>query len=77
MGSLSMQTEVCAAIRSLLASVPPYGAAPHRRADYQIRKAEVLDMVAVTDPYLSAQARELAVHARYEAQAIITAAHQY
>lgn len=66
--SRSVQSEVCAAVRGLLSSVPPYGASSQQRADYQTRKAEVLDLIAAVDPSLAAQAGVLAARARHEAR---------
>lgn len=71
-----IQLEVCTAIRALWASVPPFMAPIQQHADYQIRKAELLDLVAATDPCLYAQASELAVRARQEAHAIAALHHQ-
>lgn len=70
-----VQTEVCTAIRALLASVPPFMASIQQHADYQIRKAEVLDLLAATDPCLAVQAGNLAARARQEAHTI-AALHQ-
>lgn len=64
-----IQLEVCAAIRALLASVPPFTASVQQRANYHIRKAEVLDFVSVADPGLTIPAGELANRARQEAHA--------
>ncbi|MGI9003529.1 MAG: hypothetical protein ACR2GH_18055 [Pseudonocardia sp.] len=57
-------------MRELLASVPRYGADSQQRADYQVRKAEVLDFLAAANPSQAAQAMALAARARYEARAI-------
>ncbi len=70
-----VQSEVCTAIRALLASIPPFAASIPQRVDYQVRKAEVLDLVAATDPCLAIQAGELAARARQEANAL--AAYEY
>jgi hypothetical protein len=67
-----VQSEVCIAIRALLASIPPCTAPRPQRAEYQIRKAEVFDLIAVTDPCLALQAGELAARARHEAHALAT-----
>jgi hypothetical protein len=65
-----VQSEVCTAIRALLASIPPCTASIPQRADYQIRKAEVFDLLAATDPCLATQAGEAAARARHEAHAL-------
>jgi hypothetical protein len=70
-----VQSEVCTAIRTLLASIPPYTASMQQCIDYQIRKAEVFDLLAATDPCLSIQAGEAAARARHEAHAL--ASHQH
>lgn len=62
--SRAIQSEVCAAIRALLAWVPPSTAPVQQRADYQIRKAEVFDLIAATDACLAIQAGQLADRAR-------------
>lgn len=67
----TIRAEICAAIRELLTEVPPYEAPAKRRADYQILKGEVLDLIAaVSDPCHAAQARELASQARYAARRV-------
>jgi DTW domain-containing protein YfiP len=65
-----VQNEVCIAIRALLAGVPSLSATPEQRSAFQLRKAEVLDLLAATDPVVAAEARQLAARARYEARAI-------
>lgn len=70
MSSRAMQSEVSAVMRELLSSVPRYGADSQQRADYQLRKAEVLDFLAAANPVVAAQAMALASRARYEARAI-------
>lgn len=71
MSSRPVQLEVCAAIRALLASVPPFSASIQQRADYLVRKAEVLELIAATDPCLAAQAGQLADRARQQAHALV------
>lgn len=70
MSSRVVQSEIGTAIRALLASIPSSTASIYQCADYQTRKAEVLDFIAATDPCLAAQAGELAVRARQEAHAL-------
>lgn len=65
-----VQNEVCIAIRSLLAEVPPLTASPEQRSVFQLRKAEALDWLAASDPVVAAEARALAARARHEARAI-------
>lgn len=65
-----VQAEVCIAIRALLAEVPSLTASTEARAAFQLRKAEVLDLLAATDPVVAAEARALAARARHEARAI-------
>lgn len=65
-----VQNEVRIAIRTLLAEVPPLSASRDQRSAWQLRKAEVLDLMAATDPAVAAEARALAARARYEARAI-------
>jgi hypothetical protein len=62
-----VRVETCVAIRALLSSVPRTGASAQQRADYYLRKAEVLDLLAATYPSLATPARELADQARREA----------
>jgi len=65
-----VEAEVGAAVRELLSSVPPQGAGSQARADWYVRKAEVLDFVAATHPQWAAQSIGLAVRSRAEARAI-------
>ncbi len=65
-----VQSEVSAAVRQLLSSVPPFGAGTQQLANYQFRKGEVLDFLAATNPEFAAQAQALAARARYEARAV-------
>jgi hypothetical protein len=67
MSSRVIHNEIGAAIRGLLASIPACDAPRAARADYQVRKAEVLDLIAATDAQLFMQARELAAMARTQA----------
>lgn len=65
-----VQLEVSAAVRALMASIPPHESSVQQRADYHVRKAEVLDLIAATNPAWAAQATALAARARHEARAI-------
>lgn len=65
-----VHNEVCIAIRTLLAEVPSLSASRDQRSAWQLRKAEVLDLMAATDPAVAAEARALAARARYEARVI-------
>lgn len=65
-----VQAEVSAAMRELLSSVPSHGASSQVRADWHLRKADVLDFVAATNPQYVVQAMTLALRARSEAHAI-------
>lgn len=63
----SVRSAVAAAVHGLVAAIPPAGAATQRRADYQLRKAETLDLIAATYPSLAVTARTMATRARREA----------
>lgn len=64
--------EVAYAIRAWLTSVPSLGASAEERSIFQLRKAEVFDLLAGTqsNPCAAAQALQLAARARDEARAI-------
>ena len=68
--SRSIEREISAAICALVAMIPPHDATKRQRADYQIRKAEVLDLVAATRPAWAAQATAISARARHEARVI-------
>lgn len=70
MSSRVIHDEIGAAIRALLASIPPFDAPLAARAGYQLRKAEVLDLLAATDAQLFMQGREMAEVARTQARII-------
>ena len=61
---------VIEAIQNMLTEIPPYGARAQRRADFQLHKAEVFDLIAAVDAYIYHQAREIAAYARYQARSI-------
>ena len=65
-----VELEIAAAIRMLLASIPPQETTTRQRADYQLRKAEVLDWLAATHPAWAAQATAISARARHEARAL-------
>jgi hypothetical protein len=65
-----IEREISAAICALVATIPPHDATKRQRADYQIRKAEVLDLIAATHPAWAAQATTISARARHEARAI-------
>ena len=67
-----VNTEVGYAIRMLLAAVPPLRATAQQRSDFQLLKAEVYDLLAATNPALSAQAAHMADAARGEAHLIMS-----
>jgi hypothetical protein len=67
----SVRAAVSEAVQNLLTEIPPYGSSAQRRADFLLLKAEVFDLIAaVSDACVSAQARDLASHARYEARSV-------
>jgi len=65
-----VQAEVGAQVRELLSSVPPQDADSKTRADWYVRKAEVLDFVAATHPQWAAQAERQGLRAESKARAI-------
>jgi len=70
MFSRVIHSEIGAAIRGLFASIPAHDAPRATRADYQVHKAEVLDLMAATDAHLFFQVREMAEVARTQARMI-------
>lgn len=60
--------ELAAELRRLLVDVPPASASDAQWADWNIRKAAVLDMLAAVQPSGTSNATEQASAARYEAR---------
>lgn len=58
-------------IKDLLTELPPAGAPAQRRADFELLKAEVYDLIAVVDPASTVQARHVANYSRYQARLIL------
>lgn len=65
-----IDNEIAFVLRLLLSSVPSLRASAEQRADFHLLKAELLDMWAVLDPSIAAQAQAQANKARAEAHAI-------
>lgn len=66
----SLRAVLVAAVRKLLTDVPQYDATRRERANYQLYKAEVFDLLAGHDPFGAPQLREIADQARIQARII-------